>query len=71
VTGTETLTVHAARENVLRCALDSLRAERKLADENGSVPDSLKADDALSLACRDLTAAVTDQPYEKRPKGWG
>jgi len=59
-----------ARENILRAALDSLRAERRLMDDNGSIPVSSAADAALCLAARDLYRAVEELPMQRRPKGW-
>ena len=59
-----------ARENTLRCALDSLRAERRLMDDHGSVPVSSAADAALCLAARRLDRAVEELPRERKPKGW-
>ena len=59
-----------ARENALRCALDSLRAERRLIDDDGSIPMSSAADAALCFAARQLDRAVEELPQSRRPKGW-
>jgi len=60
-----------ARDDALRAALDSLRAERRLADDDGSVLLSGAADAVFCLAARRLARAVDELPPERRPKGWG
>lgn len=59
-----------AREKVIRCALEVVATERRLADEDGSVTALDAAETALELACRDLTAVVSELTPQDQPKGW-
>ncbi len=59
-----------ARENVVKAALDLLRAERELSDERASATAVTSAEDHLALASRDLVRATDNLPYGRLPKGW-
>jgi hypothetical protein len=68
-TSTRPADLASARENLLRCALNVIVAERHLADP--SVRFSLpEAEDALDFAARDLKEAVDALPLNRKPKGW-
>ena len=62
--------IAAARELVLRAALDVMRSERRLADEKPSMKTLKTAEDRLSIAAQHLTRLIGDLPAERRPKGW-
>lgn len=59
-----------ARERVIRHALSVAAWERSLADNPKAAGALLKAEAAMELASRDLTATVNDAPPRERPKGW-
>ena len=58
-----------AREDVLKAALDVLRAERELSDDGPSALAVSEADERLALAAKRLTEVVGESGA-RRPKGW-
>lgn len=63
-------TVYEARRTLLRAALTLLADEQALADDSPPVSHLKRDEDALSVAARDLTAAVDELLPRDRPKGW-
>ena len=60
--------VFQAEERLLKAALRSLMAERRLADPDGNVQSLGGASDALRLAAMDLADAVQTLPLDKQPR---
>lgn len=61
--------VSRAREQLLRCALADLLAERQIAT-TGNAVSVVKTDEALCLAAQRLARAVDERPIDRQPKGW-
>jgi hypothetical protein len=59
-----------AREEVIKAALDVLRAERDLSDVASSAVAVTEAEDRLALAAKSLTEAVGAAPNGRKPRGW-
>jgi hypothetical protein len=60
-----------ALHEVERAAARLHLAELELADDHASALAVNEAQDALSLAARDLARAVDELPPQRQPKGWG
>ena len=60
--------VNLAEERLLRAALRSLMAERKLTDPDSNVRTLSAASDDLRLAAEDLVEAVKSLPLDKQPR---